>query len=189
MTQPRLTVLGGPNGAGKTTLARSSFTELLDSDHFLNADEIAADINPEAVTDVSVAAARQLLQQRQEWIELGKTFVIESTLASRGLLQSLRMASERGYRIELVYLWVSDPDICIQRIADRVSQGGHYIPPDVVKRRHELGKQMLAAYLDVSNDTDIFDADGSPRLIARRRHDRWITYNNGPFPLDIAALI
>ncbi len=182
VTRPRLTILGGPNGAGKTTLARSSYAYLLETDRFLNADAFAAELSSDAPSDKAVPAGRRLIELRKIWIDEGIDFIIESTLATKTLLRSVRIASAQNYRITLIFLWISDPDICIQRVADRVSQGGHYIPADVIKRRHARGLQLLPSYLAAADDADIIDANGSPKLIARRRADQWKIYDNKSLP-------
>ena len=40
-----------------------------------------------------------------------------------------------GYRFHLVFLWLPSPELAIQRVADRVRQGGHHVPEEVVCRR------------------------------------------------------
>ena len=118
MAAPRLTILGGPNGAGKTTLARANFVDLLEHRRFLNADDFAEAISPHDPGDSAVAAGRWLIRLRREWINQGIDFVIESTLATRTLLRDARRARAARYHVSLVFLWVSDPDICIQRVSD-----------------------------------------------------------------------
>jgi len=44
---PSLFILAGPNGAGKTTAAKILLPQLLDCNIFINADEIAAQLNPQ----------------------------------------------------------------------------------------------------------------------------------------------
>ena len=189
MRRPRLTILGGPNGAGKTTLAKSSYADLLETDRFLNADEFAAELSSDAPGDKAVPAGRRLIELRRLWLDEGIDFIIESTLATKTLLRSVKFASANNYRITLIFLWVSDPDICIQRVANRVSQGGHYIPADIIKRRHARGLQLLPSFLAATDDADIIDANGPPKLIARRRADRWRVYDTGKVPPNLLNIV
>ena len=106
--------------------SRSSYAEFLETDRFLNADEFAAELSSDAPGDKAVPAGRRLIELRRLWLDEGIDFIIESTLATKTLLRSVKFASANNYRITLVFLWVSDTDICIQRVANRVSQGGHY---------------------------------------------------------------
>lgn len=189
MKSPRLTILGGPNGAGKTTLAESSYADLLETDRFLNADIFAAEAAPDAPSEEAFSAGRRLITLRRQWIASGLDFVIESTLATRTLLASARSAAIHNYRISLIYLWVSDPDICIQRVAERVNRGGHYIPTDVIKRRYTRSLQLLGRYIEIADDVDLFDASGIPELIARKRNNGWRRYGNVVLPNAITELL
>ncbi len=189
MRRPRLTILGGPNGAGKTTLAKSSYADLLETDRFLNADEFAAELSSDAPSDKAVPAGRRLIELRSLWLDEGFDFIIESTLATKTLLRSVHIASAKQYRITLVFLWVSDPDICIQRVANRVSQGGHYIPADVIKRRHARGLQLFPSYLAVADDADIIDANGPPKLVARRQKNQWRIYYPERIPPNLRSIV
>ena len=174
MTRPQLTILGGPNGAGKTTLARSNFAELLKNRRFLNADDFAAEISPNDPGNEAVAAGRRLIGLRRKWIGQKIAFVIETTLATRTLLHDIQHAQAVGYHISLIFLWISDPDICIQRVSDRVSHGGHYIASEIIKRRH------------ATRSVDIFNADGLPELRSRFRGNAWAVH--GALPSVLAGL-
>jgi hypothetical protein len=55
---------------------------------FLNADEAARDINPTNVEIAALAAARQVLERRRALIAAGDSLCVETTLATRTLLQS-----------------------------------------------------------------------------------------------------
>ncbi len=186
MTAPKLTILGGPNGAGKTTLARRNFAELLKDRRFLNAADFAKELSSLNPSGATFAAGRQLIQLRRNWIDRRIDFVIETTLATLTLLRDVKRATANGYHISLVFLWVSDPDICIQRVSDRVSHGGHYIPSDIVTRRHATGLRYLPSYIAAARSVDIFNTDGEPKLRARYRRDIW--FIRGALPSVLAGL-
>ena len=61
---PILYIISGPNGSGKTTLAK----ELLENEdlEFLNADEIAKNINPSDVSKAYMQAGRELFYWREQ---------------------------------------------------------------------------------------------------------------------------
>ena len=69
-----------------------------------------------------------------------------------------------GYIVELIFLALASPDDAIARVAMRVRQGGHDVPPEVIRRRFASG---MRHFLDVY----------------RRRVDFWQWYDNsGPRP-------
>jgi predicted ABC-type ATPase len=55
---PTLYILAGPNGAGKTTASRYLLPEVFKAEIFINADIIAAQMNPENPEAASIAAGR-----------------------------------------------------------------------------------------------------------------------------------
>lgn len=60
---PTLYILAGPNGAGKTTVSQTLLPEVFNTDIFINADIIAAQLNPansESVAKVKKIPAKDL---------------------------------------------------------------------------------------------------------------------------------
>ena len=105
-------------------------------DHFVNADVIARGLsafNPEAA---AFQAGRVMLLRLRELAQERIDFAFETTLASRVFAPWLAALIESGYVFTLIYVWVKSPDLCIDRVARRVSTGGHHVPDDVVRRRY-----------------------------------------------------
>jgi predicted ABC-type ATPase len=80
-----------------------------------------------------------MIERRHTLAEAGESFAFETTCAARGHAQFLRRCRDLGYRLTLVFLWLPSPAAAIARVAQRVSEGGHNVPPEVVKRRYLLG--------------------------------------------------
>ena len=38
-----------------------------------------------------------------------------------------------------IFFWLETPELAIQRVAERVSKGGHNIPVDIIRRRYVAG--------------------------------------------------
>ena len=55
------------------------------------------------------------------------------------------MAQERGYFVSLLYFWLPSPDQAVERVARRVAEGGHNVPPEVVRRRYYRGMRYLTS--------------------------------------------
>ncbi len=168
MTQPTLLVLAGPNGAGKTTFAYSHLKDYISAGLFLNADETARDMSPGNVELAALAAGRQVLERRRHLIAAGDSFCVETTLATRTLVQAIRQARTRGYLTRLYFLFVSSPSLCQFRVKLRVMKGGHNIPDDVVHRRHAQGLRFLSMYVAACDDVEIFHADETPIQVLER---------------------
>ena len=131
---PILTVIAGPNGSGKSTLTRSS--EFEGRDRLLDPDAIARELNPLNPSMAAVAAGREVLTRTAEYLHLGVSFAIETTLSSRGRLELIRRAKSHGYAVHLLYIAVDSAERSISRVRNRAAQGGHFIPEADVRRRY-----------------------------------------------------
>jgi predicted ABC-type ATPase len=76
-------------------------------------------------------------------LEENKTFSIETTLATRSYVNLILRAQSQGYKVNLLYFWLDSPDLAIKRVAQRVSEGGHNIPDETIRRRYHAGINNL----------------------------------------------
>ena len=161
-------IIAGPNGAGKTTFVREFLPKYVHCREFLNADLLAAGISPFDPDTAAVAAGRVFLARMKEMIRQGKDFGFETTLSGKTYLSILRYMKDQGYRLHLFYLWLPSVDMAIARVAQRVEQGGHNIPEDVIRRRFNVGpRNLLTSYLPLFDLWMLFDNSMlHPRKIA-----------------------
>lgn len=144
--QPKLYILSGCNGAGKTTAAYTLLPEVLACREFVNADEIAADLCAPDPASVALKAGRIMLGRINNLLSSGRTFAIETTLATRSYAHLVKKAQNLGYIVELLFVWLENVDMARMRVARRVAEGGHDIPDHVIKRRYFSG---LKNFFDV----------------------------------------
>lgn len=135
-SQQQLFVLAGPNGAGKTTVARVLLPKTLGIRQFVNADSIAAGLSPFAPETTAIQAGKLMLQRIRGLLDNREDFGFESTLAGRGFAALIEEAKCSGYRVNVIYIWLSSPDLAVARVADRVRQGGHNVPEATIRRRY-----------------------------------------------------
>ncbi|NLF83939.1 MAG: AAA family ATPase [Candidatus Gastranaerophilales bacterium] len=136
-----LFIIAGANGSGKTTLARELLKEF--SLEFVNADEIAGTINPNNIQEVRVQAGKLVFKKLDELLLREKSFAIETTLSGNFLVKTIKQSQEKGYNTTLIYSFVDNPGICIERIKVRVNNGGHFVPDEDVIRRYYRSKRNL----------------------------------------------
>ena len=154
---PEIYVFGGCNGSGKTTLA-TTFLSSFPGVEFVNADIIAADLNPNDVDAAAIQASRLMLERLSTLSRQGTDFAFETTLAARTYARFLRKCQDRGYRINLLYIWLESADLAVSRVARRVASGGHNIPEDIIRRRYERGrKNFVELYLPIANRFQAYD--------------------------------
>src|SRR5437016_4014969 len=138
-TRSNVYVIAGPNGAGKTTFARTFLPQYAACQHFVNADEIARKLAPHDPLSVSMAAGRKMLEELYELAAQRLDFAFETTLAGRGHVALLEQLRASSYTIILFFLWLPTVEMSLNRVAERVQQGGHFVPDDDVRRRYQRG--------------------------------------------------
>ena len=145
MTQPKIIIVAGPNGAGKTTFAREFLPQEAGCPVFVNADLIAAGLSPFAPERAAIQAGRLMLAAIAQHVVKRESFAFETTLAGRGYARQIPRWRYLGYRVELFFLSLPSADMAVQRVAERVRQGGHDIPEATIRRRFEAGTRLFSA--------------------------------------------
>lgn len=155
---PNLYLIGGPNGAGKSTISQRLFPDILATREFVNADAIAKGLSAFNPESVAVAAGRLLLKRLHQLHALRKDFAFETTLASRSLVPFLRECRTNQYTITLVYVWIESAELAHERVQERVKQGGHSVPDDVIRRRYQRSiSNLISLYLPLADCWRIYD--------------------------------
>ena len=136
--QPSVIIIAGANGSGKTTFALEYLQE--NTLPFLNADEIAKELNSENVGAVQLSAGREYFKRLNNLINSQHSFMFESTLSGRGTKRILEKLKASNYIIKIIYLFLHTPEICKARVRERVSNGGHHVPDVDIERRYWRSK-------------------------------------------------
>ena len=162
----KIIILAGPNGAGKTTFARSFLPEEAQCPRFINADLIAAGLSPFAPETAAIKAARLMLAEIADCARRGETFAFETTLAGLGYLARIKRWRALGYHVSLFFLALPDAEAAVARVAERVRQGGHHIPEDVIRRPRTTGLRNLEqAYKPAVDAWAKYDSVGENPLL------------------------
>lgn len=123
--RPALVALVGPNGAGKTAFYHSHLKPA--GLRFLNADEVAKELEINAYE-----AAKVITQLRQELVRQRESFVFETVFSDPvgDKLGFFKESAKSGYAVVLYFIGIAGPETSEQRVAMRVSQGGHDVPSE-----------------------------------------------------------
>jgi predicted ABC-type ATPase len=130
---PRVIIIAGPNGAGKTTFAREFLPREAACPVFVNADLIAAGIAPFAPENVALRAGRLMLEELSHHFASRISFAFETTLSGRGYLRLIKQWQAAGYQVKIIFLQLASADEAVACVAQRVKQGGHNIPEEVIR--------------------------------------------------------
>ncbi len=175
-----LYIIAGCNGAGKTTASFTILPEILNCKEFINADEIAKGLSPFQPESVAIEAGRIMLSRINELLAQGKSFAFETTLATKSYAGKIEKAKSNGYQVTLLFFWLKSINLAKARVQERVIEGGHNIPEDVIVRRYSLGIQNLfKIYTPIVDNVFIFDnTDGEPELIAEKEKNMVMVIHN-----------
>ena len=128
--RPIIVAAAGPNGAGKTTFYHAHLRSA--GLPFINADVLALNLDMEPYS-----AARMADAFRRRFVSRRESFVFETVFSDPvgDKLAFLKEAAEGGYTVVLCYVGIAGPDVSEDRVAMRVSQGGHDVPSEKLGAR------------------------------------------------------
>ncbi len=128
--RPLVVAIAGPNGAGKTTFYRAHVAPA--GLRLVNADLLAAELQLDPY-----AAARVADQLRRELIGQRESFAFETVFSDPvgDKLRFLEACATDGYATALLFVGLSSAKLSAERVAMRVSQGGHDVPAEKLASR------------------------------------------------------
>lgn len=152
--RPVVVAIAGPNGAGKTTFYYAHLQAA--GLRFVNADTISRELNIDSYAAAAVAASL-----RQELVRQRESFAFETVFSDPvgDKLLFLRDAVRQGYTVVLCYIGISGPDVSEERVAMRISQGGHAVPAEKLVSRYPRILRNLRAALRSLPHVWVYDND------------------------------
>lgn len=153
--RPAIVVLAGPNGAGKSTFYEAHLKA--SGLRFLNADVLAGELGIDAYQGAEVAA-----KLRQELASQKESFIFETVFSDPAgdKLDFLKQAARQDYNVVMCFIGISGADRSEERVAMRVSQGGHDVPgekliarfPRTMANLNRAIRELPCAYLFDNDD-------------------------------------
>ena len=135
--RPTFLMLAGPNGAGKSTFRRRYAIPAEFS--FADPDELARirlgrdPKSTQEALNASIEAANRVESQIRAGLSCGLETVFSDTSGQK--LKLLRFAKGMGHRVGLIFIGLDDPQLSVARVKDRVDDGGHDVPDELIYRR------------------------------------------------------
>jgi len=137
--RPIVVAVAGPNGAGKTTFYEAHLAQA--GLRFVNADDLARELelDPYAAAEVAAGLRKTLLEE-------GESFVFETVFSDPvgEKVAFLKSAAGKGYTVVLCFVGVDGPAVSEERVAMRVTQGGHDVPSEKLAARFPRTLRNLA---------------------------------------------
>lgn len=157
---PVLYILAGPNGIGKTT----SFYDFVPQNFtFINADDIAKQLR-EKSGDINIQeiANGEATSQMNQLIAKKASFGFETNLADNETWKFIENIQLIGYQVVIDFFCTDSIQTCINRVNNRVKEGGHFVRPDIIKMRYENGLKLLKYYKNIPNLLILTDNSKTP---------------------------
>ncbi len=167
---PQIIVIVGPNGARKSTLAPFLLHDAFGLTEYVNADTIAQGLSAFNPEGAAFEAGRIMLRRLHRLADEGRNFAFESTLASRFYAAWIGEMQRRGYEFHIMFLWLCDPSLAVERVRERVRAGGHEVAEEVIRRRYVRGaRNFCNLYQPLASTWVVYDnsESGKPFQIAR----------------------
>lgn len=186
---PQLWILAGGNGAGKSTFFRLALEDR--GVKLVNADLIAKIINPVQPESVSYKAAALAENIRNALLRQATSFCFETVFSHPSKIDFIAQAKGLGYEVILVYLHLATAQLNESRVWQRVSQGGHAVPAEKIRRRIPRTMQNVAAALPLTDEARLLDnsfRDDPFRQVAILRKGR-CTWSLDPLPVWAAQML
>lgn len=176
-------IITGPNGSGKTTFAIKFLPDYVKCPNFVNADLIAQGLSPFSPRSAAIKAGKLVLGQIRKFAETKVDFAFESTLAGKLYVNLFKDLNRKGYKINLFFLWIPDAELAIARIKDRVTEGGHNVPANDVRRRFKRSIcNFFKLYQPLLDSWMLFNNTGAvPTLIAKTKNSQIFIINQQLF--------
>jgi predicted ABC-type ATPase len=170
--RPIIVAIAGPNGAGKTSFyhAHIKYAGL----RYVEADVLARELGGDAYAAAKLADAlrRELVKQRE-------SFAFETVFSDPvgDKLKVLQEAARSGYTVLLCFIGLAGPELSEERVAMRVSQGGHDVPTEKLRSRYPRTMANLQAAILQLPLVCVFDNSDLSRPFCRVavfRQGKWV---------------
>lgn len=154
-------MLAGVNGAGKSSLLGTWLEE--DGLSWFNPDTFTRCLVDQgwALDAANAAAWKEGARRLREAMADGSDFAFETTLGGNTIPRLLRDACTT-HEVEIWFCGLDSVALHIERVAARVSAGGHDIPHDKIRARFDSARENLLDLLPHLATLHVYDNSAPP---------------------------
>ncbi|OCG40841.1 zeta toxin family protein [Gilliamella sp. Bif1-4] len=140
----------GLNGAGKSTIRDdiASAQDIL----IIDPDKIAKEHNCN-----SVRAGKIALKMFDDAIKNNQSFLLESTLSGYSIIKQIKIAKENSYSVRAYFVGLKSLNNHIDRVNNRVKNGGHNIAEDIIRHRFDKTYNNIKKLFPIVNYLRVID--------------------------------
>lgn len=151
MSKPKAYFVLGLNGSGKSTY-RDEMLKLPTGIIIVDPDKIAREHQCK-----DLEAGKIAIKQFREAVAEKKPVLSEGTLSDNSMLKRMQEAKTQGYSIKVHFIGLEDVNLHIDRVKDRVDNGGHNIPEPTIERRYPRVMENIPKLFPVADQLKIID--------------------------------
>lgn len=159
---PIFHLLAGPNGAGKSSLYRALLAEgLIDSTlEFINADIYEREHLKHIKNSLRRTEAARTWAEgiRSALMQEKRSFVSETVFSHASKIALIEQAKQAGYQVVLYIVALDNPEILVERVSQRVREGGHDVPTAKILLRYPRTLAHLAKALPLADAAFLYDS-------------------------------
>ena len=93
-------------------------------------------------------------------IKKNKSFSFETVMSHPSKVDLIRHANNQGYKTYLYFICTDDPEINVERVANRVQMGGHDVREDKIRSRYTNTLKNLFPAIKLARRAYLFDNSG-----------------------------
>lgn len=138
-------VLAGANGAGKSSIGGAAIRGA--GQDWYNPDEFARDIQAQfpnkSMQQINSLVWIEGLRRLKGAIYAKSHFTFETTLGGNTITNTLLDAIAAGVPVSIWYCGLDSVELHIERVAARVTRGGHDIPENLIRSRYKTSIRNL----------------------------------------------
>ena len=108
-----------------------------------------------------------------------QTVGVETVLSTDKYRALVTEARRRGFAVRVIFVFLANPDLNVERVRIRVQKGGHDVPEDRIRARWVRSFQQFAWFLAEADRVDVFENSGAdPKRILTKVGDDLTVYDD-----------
>lgn len=151
----QLWVLAGGNGTGKSTFYHIFLRPI--GMLMLNVDDLAREMVPNNPGAAVSIAQRWVEIKRDVMVKSGDSFCYETVFSHVSKVDFVAEAKSHGYEISLIYFHLNSIELNQARVKQRVSEGGHDVPPEKIATRIPRTMDYVSDALGLADHVRLLD--------------------------------